>query len=106
MRRTHLLSALATFLSLSLTPGLAFALTFEQLVNTKIVPLVDEAIVPLLYIVAFLVFLIGIVRYFFTGGAENREAGKAFALWGIIGMVAIFGIWGVVRVLLTVIPAA
>lgn len=81
-------------------------LTFAQIVNEKIVPFVNNIIIPLLYILAFMFFIIGVARYFFTGGEENREKGRAFVLWSLIGMVAIFGIWGVVKVLLTIIPGA
>ncbi|MDB5195093.1 MAG: hypothetical protein JWO84_277 [Parcubacteria group bacterium] len=79
-------------------------MTFADLVNGHIVPFVDTAVIPLLYVLAFLFFVAGVARYFFTGGEENRQKGKAFVLWGLIGMVAIFGIWGIVRLLLTAIP--
>ncbi len=81
-------------------------LTFAQVVNGKggIVDFVDTYVVPLLYVLAFLFFVAGIARYFFTGGEENRQKGKAFVLWGLVGMVAIFGVWGVVHLLLSAIP--
>jgi hypothetical protein len=107
MRR---LSSLLSFAFLVATPAFAQStssgsgVTFASLVDTKIVPFVDTAVIPLLYVLAFLFFMIGVARYFFTGGEENREKGKAFVLWGLIGMVAIFGIWGVVRLLLSAIP--
>jgi hypothetical protein len=82
------------------------SLTFADIVYTKIVPFVNNLIIPLLYILAFLFFIFGTFRYFFTGGEENREKGRAFILWSLIGMVAIFGVWGIVKVLLTIIPGA
>lgn len=81
-------------------------MTFADIVNDRIVPFVDGAVIPLLYVLAFLFFVIGVARYFFTGGEENRQKGKAFVLWGLIGMVAIFGVWGVVHLLLSAIPGA
>lgn len=65
---------------------------------------VDTAIIPLLYILAFLFFVWGVFIYFFTGGEENREKGRGFILWSLVGMVVIFGVWGIVRLLLTLIP--
>lgn len=66
----------------------------------RISSIVDYAIVPLLYALAFILFLIGVVRYFFLGGDEGREKGKAFMVWGLIGLVVIFSVWGIVNLLL------
>lgn len=82
-------------------------LTFQQLVDDRIVPLVDTAVIPLLYVLAFLFFMFGVVKYFFTGGQENREIARVYIMWSLIGMVVIFGVWGIVRLLLTVlVPTA
>ena len=78
-------------------------MSFESFVNGKIVPLVDGAIVPLMYALAFLFFLFGVARYFFADGEENREKGKKFAFWGIIAFVVLFSVWGIVKLLLSVI---
>lgn len=78
-------------------------MTFAQLVD-RIVGLVDTAVMPLLYALAFILFLIGMVRFFFMGGEEARQKGKVFMLWGIIGFVVLFGVWGIVRIFLTVLP--
>lgn len=97
----RLLLALGTFVGLASLPAHVYASqTFADVVNTGIVPLFDHFVIPLLYAVLFLLFVFGIMRYFFTGGEENREKGKQFALWGVIGMVAVFGVWGVVNILL------
>lgn len=77
--------------------------TFADFVNT-LVGFVDTYVMPLLYSLAFLFFIFGMFRYFFTGGEENREKGKAFALWAIIGMVVLFSVWGLVNLLLTALP--
>ncbi len=78
-------------------------MTFAQLVNS-IVKLVDTAVMPLLYALAFILFLIGMVRFFFMGGEEARQKGRVFMLWGIIGFVVLFGVWGIVRLFLEVLP--
>ena len=66
---------------------------------------VDTAVMPLLYALAFLLFLIGMVRFFFMEGEEGRQKGRVFMLWGMIGFVVLFGVWGIVRLLLSVLPA-
>ncbi len=78
-------------------------MTFLDLTNS-IVGLVDNAVIPLLYAIAFIMFLIGMVRFFFMGGEEARQKGKQFMLWAIIGFVVLFSVWGIVRLLLSVLP--
>lgn len=79
-------------------------MTFAQFV-ASIASLVDKAIIPLLYALAFITFLIGMVRYFFLeGGEEARQKGKVFMLWGVIGFVVIFSVWGIVRLFLGILP--
>lgn len=79
-------------------------MTFAQLVDS-LVKLVDVAVMPLLYALAFILFLIGMVRFFFMGGEEARQKGRMFMLWGIIGFVVLFSVWGIVRLLLEVLPS-
>lgn len=95
-----LVSALAT------TPVPTFAAeakTFAQVVSGDggIVYFFDTYVIPLLYALMFLFFVFGIFRYFYTGGEENREKGRVFVLWSLIGMVAVFSVWGVVNLLLS-----
>jgi len=77
-------------------------MTFAQWVN-DLVGLANTIVVPLIITLAFLVFVYGIVNYFFlnAGNEEKRTEGKQFILWGILGMVLLFGIWGVVNLLLS-----
>lgn len=76
-------------------------MSFRELVEGSIVPVVDLAVIPLLYALAFLFFVYGIVRAFFSYNEEKRQEGKKFALWGIIGLVVLFSVWGFVKLLLT-----
>jgi Type IV secretion system pilin len=78
-------------------------MTFAQLVYNVIVPIIDRGVIPFLYAIAFLFFLFGVARFFFSDSEENRKKGKDFALWGIVGFFALFSVWGLVRLLLTVI---
>lgn len=69
--------------------------------TSSIVTLVNTSVIPLIYALAFVVFLIGMVRFFFIEqGEEGREKGKRFMLWGIIGFVVMFSVWGIVNLLL------
>lgn len=77
-------------------------MTFKDLVYTQIVPFIDGYVIQLLYVLAFLFFLYGIFKFFFLGaGEENRQKGKQFIVYGLIGLVVLFSVWGLVKLTLT-----
>jgi hypothetical protein len=61
--------------------------------------IINNYIVPVVFAVAFLMFLIGVYRYFIAGGAseEKVQEGQKFVLWSVIGFVIMFSIWGLVN---------
>lgn len=78
-------------------------MTFADLVNGKIVPIIDAVILPFLYAIAFLAFLWGVYQYFINDSEEKRKQGRQFALWSIIGFFVIFSVWGLVRLLMSIL---
>jgi hypothetical protein len=83
----------------------ASAMSFKELVDGPIKVLGNQ-IIGLLYGLAFLAFLIGMVRFFFSHEAEGRQKGKMFAIYSLIGLVVLFSVWGFVRVLLGILASA
>ncbi|MEO6536290.1 MAG: hypothetical protein ABIT47_01225 [Candidatus Paceibacterota bacterium] len=78
-------------------------MSFADIVDKRIVP-IGDAIIGLLFALAFIVFLIGMVRFFLLqDGEEGREKGKKLAVWGIIGLAVMFATWGIVHVLLNIL---
>lgn len=75
-------------------------MTLNEFVNERLVGIFDGAIMPLLYALAFFFFIYGVARLFFSDSDEKRAEGRQFALWGIIGLVAMFAVWGIVKILL------
>ena len=78
-------------------------MSFNQFVNGYVVGAVDGYIMPLLYALAFLFFVSGVARLFFSDSDEKRNEGKSFALWGIIGLVVMFAVWGIVKIVLKIL---
>jgi len=68
-----------------------------------IIKIIDSYLVPLIFAVAFVVFLYGIYSYFIAGAGndEKRETGRKYALYGIFGFVIIIAIWGIVNLLIS-----
>jgi len=73
--------------------------TFATFVN-NIVAIANGGVIPLLYALAFLFFLYGVVRYVFSEGEENRTKAKQSIMYGLIGLVVIFVVCGLVDLLL------
>ena len=81
-------------------------MTFKQFIgngDTGIIGIINTVIVPVIFALAFLVFVWGIVNYFFiSGGDETKRAeGRQFTMWGIIMIVVLFSVWGFVNLLLS-----
>lgn len=62
--------------------------------------IINRLFVPILIAIAFLTFLWGVYNYFILGAADpdKRSEGRGFVLWGIIGFVVIFSVWGLVAI--------
>lgn len=62
---------------------------------------INETIVPVLLALAFLTFIIGLVRYFLVASdnTEQRTEGRNLMMYGIIGFVAIVSLWGIVTLI-------
>ena len=61
---------------------------------------INFILLPTLISAAFIVFLWGVYKYFIQG-ADNeveRGKGKTFVLYGIIGFVILFSVWGLVNI--------
>jgi hypothetical protein len=79
--------------------------TFATIVQ-NIENIVNSYVIPLLYAFAFLFFVAGLVRYFFIGqGEEAQKKGKQMAIYGLIGLVVLFGVWGIVNVVLNTVTS-
>ena len=69
-------------------------------VASTILYIINYVLVPVLFAIAFIVFLYGIVsKYIFSHGDETKVAeGHRLILWGIVGFVVMISLWGLVNV--------
>ncbi len=100
MKKIALKSSLA--LALVAVPFLAFADTTSGTVGGKITTFINflnASLVPLIFAVAFIVFLYFIFQYFIlgSGNEEKLKEGRMFLLYSIIGFVVMLSIWGIVN---------
>ncbi len=90
--------ALATFA----LPLVSFAaISNVSDVGTFIIGTINNVLVPVLFAVAFMVFLWGAFDVFILGAnsEEVKEKGKNLMLWGLIGFFVMVSIWGLVNIL-------
>ena len=81
-------------------------MSFVQVVQ-NIQNIVNKDIIPLIFTLAFIFFLINLVRFFFIeSGAEAGEKGRKTLIYGLIGLAVLFSVWGLVNLLLNTLNTA
>lgn len=67
-----------------------------------IVSFINGTIIPFLFAIALLFFLVNVVRYFIVGGddKEARAQARQLAIYGILAFVILVSIWGIVNLIL------
>jgi hypothetical protein len=75
-------------------------LTPIESIITTLIGFVNTTLVPVVFALAFVVFIWGVFQYFVAGAAneEKRETGKKFVAYGLIGFVLMLSVWGIVRI--------
>jgi len=66
-----------------------------------ITSIINDSIIPLIFAVATVMFVWGIVQFFILNADEEkkREQGKQFIIWGIIALAVMLSVWGLVGIL-------
>jgi hypothetical protein len=70
-------------------------------VGSFIINTINNVLVPVLFAVAFIVFLWGAFDTFILGANNEdvKERGKNLMLWGLIGFFVMVSVWGLVNIL-------
>lgn len=92
-------ATLATF-ALPLVTSAATVTNLSD-VGSFIINTINNILVPVLFAVAFIVFLWGAFNVFILGSQseETKEHGKNLMLWGLIGFFVMVSVWGLVNIL-------
>lgn len=84
------------------TPFIAFA----QIQNVAdlgftIIAIINDVLVPLVFAIAFIVFIWGVFSYFIAGKQDEKaqERGRNLMLYGLIGFFVMVSVWGIVNLL-------
>jgi len=99
MKKVHIYSALIV----SLLPIAASAQTNGTLQGFIIAigVFINDVLIPLILAIAFLMFVINVIRFFIIGGAseEGQKNAKNLALYAIGAFVFILSFWGIINFL-------
>lgn len=98
--------------ALALTSGVAAAFSLPLItlaasvnnlsdVGSFIINVINNILVPVIFAVAFIVFVWGAFDTFIIGAQseETKEKGKNLMLWGLIGFFVMVSVWGLVNIL-------
>lgn len=83
------------------TPALALATGYDaRMVAINLISIINGVLVPLIFAVAFIVFLYGVMKKYVlsSGDSTGVEEGHKLILWGIIGFVVMISLWGIVNI--------
>ncbi len=63
--------------------------------------IINSVIVPLVFTIAFLVFIWGVFQYFILAGgnAEKKDEAQKLIIYGLIGFFVMISVWGLVNIL-------
>ena len=70
-------------------------------VASTILYIINNILVPLLFAIAFIVFLYGIYKAYIYSAGDPEEVAKGhkLVLWGLIAFAVMISIWGLVNVI-------
>ena len=100
MKKALTIASLAAVLAL---PLVSFAASINNIsdVGSFIINTINGILVPVIFAIAFIVFLWGAFQTFIlgSGDAKVKENGKNLMLWGLIGFFVMVSVWGLVNIL-------
>jgi len=69
--------------------------------GSLLIDIINQIIVPVLFAIAFIVFVWGAFQTFIVGASSEdvKEKGRNLMLWGLIGFFVMVSVWGLVNIL-------
>ncbi|MDH5442188.1 MAG: pilin [Candidatus Nomurabacteria bacterium] len=59
---------------------------------------ISNFVMPLLVVLATVIFTGGVIRFFIAKNTTDKEDGKQYMMWGIIALFVMVSVWGIVRI--------
>jgi len=76
-------------------------LSYIEDLGGGVIDVINGTLIPVLFALAFIVFLWGAFMAFIVGAQndDTKTKGKNLMLWGLIGFFVMISIWGLVNIL-------
>ena len=88
------------FVNFLAADALAAGPTFQGIIAN--VTKVLQSVIPILILIATIVFAWGVILYISAAGDEEKiKEGRQYIIWGIIGLAIIISVWGIVKIVVT-----
>lgn len=65
-------------------------------INTYII----NPFIGFLFVLATVLFLYGLVRYYIAGSPEDRQVGQRHMMWGLMGMFIMISVFGIMKLII------
>ncbi len=90
-------------IGLLVLPNITFAQATINSFLINVVAFIDTVIIPFMFGVAFLVFVINAIRYFVvqSNNEEGREKAKALISYSLLAFVLLIVFWGIINLLVS-----
>lgn len=73
--------------------------SFKDIVMKFVIGCILARSVYLLIALAVIMFLFGVFRFIVSESDTEKQSGKEFILWGLVGLFVIVSVWGLVYIL-------
>ena len=83
--------------ALSTCSAIQFKSLLDILIWVKCI--IAVAIIPLIFGLAFLLFLWGVFKFMYATENAQKEEGKKFIMWGLIALFVMVSVWGIIKLL-------
>ncbi len=60
---------------------------------------ISTGFVPIIFTLAFIYFILGVIKYVISDSEKDKEKGRNFMIWGIVALFAMVSVWGLVKVI-------
>lgn len=60
---------------------------------------ISTGFVPIIFTLAFIYFILGVIKYVISDSEKDKEKGRKFMIWGIVALFAMVSVWGLVKVI-------
>ncbi|MEA3398997.1 MAG: pilin [Patescibacteria group bacterium] len=85
--------------NLAVCTGISSSSSVGDVINL-ITCILLKSVIPLLFALATVAFVWGIIQYFLNpGNEEKRKEGKQYLIWGLVGLFVMVSIWGLVGII-------